>query len=129
MYIGCVCFRGEFGFLNCDDSCMCVVNKQFELLEFVLIPVYVDLQYDEISLTFLLGLCVCVVFVVCGSPWSVCEVIVVPYVECGDCDACFVVCVACVCAARMTAVLVWGSGGGVVTVCAYMGGTRGQVFV
>ena len=29
---------------------------------------------------------------------------------CGDCDACFVVCVACVCAARMTAVLVWGPG-------------------
>ena len=27
-----VCFRGELGFLNCDDICMCVVNKQFELL-------------------------------------------------------------------------------------------------
>ena len=24
-------FRGEPGFLNCDDVCMCVVNKQFEL--------------------------------------------------------------------------------------------------
>ena len=34
MYIGCVCFRGEFGLLNCDDICMCVVNKQFELIEF-----------------------------------------------------------------------------------------------
>ena len=22
-------FRGELGFLNCDDICMCVVNKQF----------------------------------------------------------------------------------------------------
>ena len=21
------CFRGEVGFLNCDDTCMCVVNK------------------------------------------------------------------------------------------------------
>ena len=30
---------------------MCVVNKQFELLEFVFNSVYVDLQYDEISLT------------------------------------------------------------------------------
>ena len=30
---GCVCFRDERGFLNCDDICMCVVNKQFELLE------------------------------------------------------------------------------------------------
>ena len=31
---------------------MCVVNKQFELLEFVSESIYVDLQYDEISLTF-----------------------------------------------------------------------------
>ena len=31
---------------------MCVVNKQFELLEFVFDSVYADLQYDEISLTF-----------------------------------------------------------------------------
>ena len=51
MYFGCVCFRGELGFLNCDDVCMCVVNKQFELLEFVSESVYVDLQYDEIALT------------------------------------------------------------------------------
>ena len=35
MYFGCFGFRGELGFLNCDDVCMCVVNKQFELLEFV----------------------------------------------------------------------------------------------
>ena len=35
MYFGFVCFRGELGFLNCDDICMCVVHKQFELLEFV----------------------------------------------------------------------------------------------
>ena len=49
-------FRGELGFLNCDDVCMCVVNKQFELLE----SVYVDLQYDEISLTFTAGpVCLC----------------------------------------------------------------------
>ena len=34
IYLGCVCFRGELGFLNCDDICMCVVDKQFELLEF-----------------------------------------------------------------------------------------------
>ena len=63
MYFGCVCFRGELGFLNCDDICMCVVNKQFELFEFVFDSVYVDLQYDEISLTFTAGskslCCVC----------------------------------------------------------------------
>ena len=36
MYFRRVFFRGELGFLNCDDICMCVVNKQFELLEFLL---------------------------------------------------------------------------------------------
>ena len=30
-------FRDELGFLNCDNICMCVMNKQFEFLEFVLI--------------------------------------------------------------------------------------------
>ena len=29
MYFGCFDFRGELGFLNYDDICMCVVNKQF----------------------------------------------------------------------------------------------------
>ena len=55
MYFGCVYFRGELGFLYCNDICMCVVNKQFELLEFVFDSVYVDLQYDKISLTFTAG--------------------------------------------------------------------------
>ena len=40
MYFGSFVFRGELGFLNCDDSCMCVANKQFELLEFVFESVY-----------------------------------------------------------------------------------------
>ena len=39
------------------------MNKQFELLEFVFHSVYVDLQYDEISLTFTAGstslCCIC----------------------------------------------------------------------
>ena len=52
---GCFGFRGELGFLNCNDICMCVVNKQFELLEFVFDSVYVDLQYDQISLIFTTG--------------------------------------------------------------------------
>ena len=34
---------------------MCVMNKQFELLKFVFDSVYVELQYDEISLTFTAG--------------------------------------------------------------------------
>ena len=70
MYFGYFGFRGELGFLNCDDVSMCVVNTQFELLEFVFDSVYVDLQYDEISLAFTAGsvsLCC-----VCGSLWSVC---------------------------------------------------------
>ena len=44
----------------CENSvCMCVVNKQFELLEFVSESVYVDLQYDEIYLTFTAGFVWC----------------------------------------------------------------------
>ena len=64
MYFWCFGFRGELGFLNCDDVCMCVVNKQFELLEFVSESVYGDLQYDDFLSLLLLGLCVCVVLVV-----------------------------------------------------------------
>ena len=46
--------------MNCDDICMCVVNKQFEILEFVFDSVYVDLQYDEIYLTFTaMSVCLC----------------------------------------------------------------------
>ena len=48
-------FRGELEFLNYDDICMCVVNKQFYPIEFVSGSVYVDLQYDGISLTFTAG--------------------------------------------------------------------------
>ena len=47
---------------------MCVVNKQFELLEFVFDSVYVDLQYDEISLTSTAG---------SVSLWCVCSHVVV----------------------------------------------------
>ena len=38
MYFGCFAFWGELGFLKCDDACMCVVNKQFELLSLFLSP-------------------------------------------------------------------------------------------
>ena len=60
MYFGCLGFRGEPGFLNCDDVCMCVVNKQPEFLEFVSETVNADLQYDETSLTSTAGsVCLC----------------------------------------------------------------------
>ena len=55
MYFGRGCGWDELGFLNCDVICMCVVNKQFELLEFVFDSIYVDLQYDEIYITFTAG--------------------------------------------------------------------------
>ena len=45
-----------------DDVCMYVVNKQFELHKLISESVYVDLQYDEISLTFTAGhVCLCAV--------------------------------------------------------------------
>ena len=70
MYFGCVWFRGELGFLNCAAICLCVLNTQFEFLGFVFDSVYVDLQHDEISLTFNAGsvslCCVCSDVVVFG---------------------------------------------------------------
>ena len=59
MYFGCFDFRGELSFLNCDDICMYIVKKQFDLFEFVFVSVYVDLQYDEISLCVIVSVCLC----------------------------------------------------------------------
>ena len=64
MYFGCVSYRGELGFLNCDYICMCVVNKQFELLDFVLIPFMLTCSMMRFISLLLLGLCACVVSVV-----------------------------------------------------------------
>ena len=108
-----VYFRGELGFLNWDDMCMCVVNKQFELLEFAFDSLYVALQYDKISLTFTAGsVCLC----------GVCSHVIVfgLYVRLSwhprwmqwfsGCDACTVICVAYVYAksVMVTTILVWG---------------------
>ena len=116
MYFGCDCFRGELGFLNCDDICICVVNKQFELLKIVFDSVYVDLHYDKIFLNSTAGSvslgCVCGLMVLFG----LCEVVVVLYVDAvvamtvmrvllivlhvrllKECDG-----------ARMTEIVVWG---------------------
>ena len=60
MYFGSFCFRSELGFLNGDDICICVVNKQSKLLEFIFNSFYVYLIYNEISHTFTVGsLCLC----------------------------------------------------------------------
>ena len=54
MYFGCVCFRGELGYVNCDDICMCVVNMlTCNVIRFLSV--------------LLLGLCPCVVSVVMWS--------------------------------------------------------------
>ena len=53
----------QLGFLTCDNICMCVVNTQFGLLDFLFDSVYVDLQYNEISVTFTVGsVCLCGVY-------------------------------------------------------------------
>ena len=64
MYFGCVCDRGELGFLNCDNICMCVVNKQFERLEYVLIPFMLTCSMMRYLSFLLLDMCDCVVSVV-----------------------------------------------------------------
>ena len=63
IYFGSFCFSGELGFLNCDDICMCVVNKQFEFPWFIFISVYFTSITRFLSLV-LLALCACVVHVV-----------------------------------------------------------------
>ena len=63
MYFGCFGFRGELGFLNCDDVCMCVVNKQSSSSLLLSLFMLTCSMMRFISLL-LLGLCVCVVLVV-----------------------------------------------------------------
>ena len=73
-----LCTFGVFALGASLISCigMCVMNKQFELFEFVFYYVYVVLQYDLIFTAGSVSLCD-----VCSRPWSVCEVAVVPYVD------------------------------------------------
>ena len=96
---------------------MSVVNNQFELLKIVFDSVFVDLQYDTISLTFTAGyMCLC----------GICSHVVIhglsvrlssyPVLWCGGCVKCdaFAVCKVrilrkCV-GARVTAMLVWEPG-------------------
>ena len=75
----------------------------------------------------------------CGRPWSVCEVVLVPYVDAVVVETVirvllFVlyVCMLRECeGAMVTKMLVWGPGRWVVVSAeyAYMGGTRGSCFV
>ena len=67
MYFWCVCFRDELGFLYCDDICTCVVNKQFEVLDFFFIPFMLTYSMMRFLSLLLLGLCPYVVSVVMWS--------------------------------------------------------------
>ena len=83
MYFGVFALGVSLGsrmvMICCLPIYLSVVNKQFEVLEFVFDSVYVDLQYDEISLTFTAGsVSPCGV---CSHLWSVCEVAMAPYVD------------------------------------------------
>ena len=96
--LGVFVFMGELGFLNCDDICMCVVNKHFELLEF-LIPFMLTCTMMRFLSLLLLGLCPCGVFVVMWSSLVCllgCRGTLCGCCGCCDCGACTVVCVACV---------------------------------
>ena len=95
IYFGCLLLRGEIGFLNCDDICMFVVDKQFELLEVVLdsIPCMLTCSMMRFILLLLLGLCPCGVSAVM---WSSLVSLLGGWDGCCDCDACTVVCVGCV---------------------------------
>ena len=64
MYFGCLGFRDELGFLNCDAICVCVVNKQFELSRLFLIPFMLACSMMRFISLLLLGMCNWVVFIV-----------------------------------------------------------------
>ena len=78
---------------------MCVVNKQFELLEYVFDSVYIDLQYAVIYLTLTAGsLSLCCV---CSHLVPLCRGTLCGCGGCCDYDECTVVCVSCMYADRV----------------------------
>ena len=58
MYFGCVCFRGELGFLNCDDISSLDSSSLF------LTPFMLTYSVMRVLSLLLMGLCPCVVSVV-----------------------------------------------------------------
>ena len=72
--------------MNCDDICMCVVNKQFELPKFVFDSVYVDLKYNEIFSLLLLGLCSHVVVLGMSVRCDACTVFVIDVCMLRECE-------------------------------------------
>ena len=64
MYLGCFSFMGLFGFLNCDDICMSVVNNHLSSSSLFLIPFMLTYSMMIFLSLLLLGLCPGVVSVV-----------------------------------------------------------------
>ena len=62
MCFGCFVFRGELGFLNCDDVCMCLSSSSLFLIPFML-----TCSMMRFLSLLLLGMCPCVVSVVMWS--------------------------------------------------------------
>ena len=116
---------------------MCVVNKQFEFLEFVCNSLYVALKYNQIYLTFTVGyVCLCGVCSHCvtlGLSVTLCG----GCGGCGDCDTCTGVCVGCEYAERVRGCERYGNacvvdGGGAVAMSVgheYVGDVRGPGIV
>ena len=104
---------------------MCVVNKPFQLHEFVFDSVYVDLQYDEISLTFTAGFVLCLwTSLVCLSG---CHGTLCGCGGCCACDVCTVVGVACVSVERVRWYEIDGNAG--VVSAGHVGSARGSGIV
>ena len=55
MYFGSICFRGELGFMNCDDICMCIIRLSFSSL--FLIPFMLACSIIRFISILLRGLC------------------------------------------------------------------------
>ena len=124
MYFGCFDFRGELGFLNCDDIFMCVVNKQFELLEFVFSLFMLTCSMIKFISLLLLGLCgVCspVIVLTLYVRLSWYPMLLLRWLWCMYCCLCWM----CVCCEGDGDAGV-GSWGGVVVLSVYMGGTHGS---
>ena len=63
MYFGCFDFSGELGFLNCDDSCMCVISSLSSSSLFYR-PFILTCSMMRFLSLLLLGLCACLVLIV-----------------------------------------------------------------
>ena len=76
VFFGSICFRGELGFLNRYGIGMCVV-----LAELFFIPFMLTCSMLRYLSLLLLGFVLVWCFWSCDRLWSVCQVVLVPYVD------------------------------------------------